>query len=47
MRLGMRLQRMRVRQRIVVSMALCLVSVAEDKRFELLSGCPQYAFQVC
>jgi hypothetical protein len=21
--------------------------VAEDKRFELLRGCPQHAFQVC
>ena len=25
----------------------CLVSVAEDKRFELLRGCPQHAFQAC
>lgn len=23
------------------------VSVAEDKRFELLRGCPQHAFQAC
>jgi hypothetical protein len=23
------------------------VSVAEDRRFELLRGCPQHAFQVC
>jgi hypothetical protein len=26
---------------------LCLVSVAEDKRFELLRACTQHAFQVC
>ena len=26
---------------------LSLVRVAEDKRFELLRGCPQHAFQVC
>ncbi len=24
-----------------------LISVAEDKRFELLRGCPQHAFQAC
>ncbi len=24
-----------------------LVSLAEDKRFELLRGCPQHAFQAC
>jgi len=27
--------------------AFALVRVAEDKRFELLKGCPQHAFQVC
>ena len=27
--------------------ASCLVSVAEDRRFELLRGCPQHAFQQC
>jgi len=25
----------------------CLVRVAEDRRFELLRGCPQHAFQAC
>jgi hypothetical protein len=25
----------------------CLLSVAEDRRFELLRGCPQHAFQAC
>ena len=24
-----------------------LVRVAEDRRFELLRGCPQHAFQAC
>jgi hypothetical protein len=24
-----------------------LLSVAEDRRFELLRGCPQHAFQAC
>jgi hypothetical protein len=28
-------------------LASSLVSVAEDKRFELLRGCPQHAFQAC
>jgi hypothetical protein len=27
--------------------AFCLFTMAEDKRFELLRGCPQHAFQVC
>jgi hypothetical protein len=24
-----------------------LVTMAEDRRFELLRGCPQHAFQAC
>jgi hypothetical protein len=33
--------------RVPGTAASYLVSVAEDRRFELLSGCPQHAFQVC
>lgn len=28
-------------------MAFWLMMMAEDKRFELLRGCPQHAFQAC
>jgi hypothetical protein len=31
----------------VAEFAAPQVSLAEDKRFELLRGCPQHAFQAC
>ena len=34
-------------QRANMIRAWSQVSVAEDKRFELLRGCPQHAFQQC
>jgi hypothetical protein len=35
--------------RTVLMIAWCIAwsEVAEDRRFELLRGCPQHAFQVC
>src|SRR6516164_7496127 len=31
----------------MTDLTYCLVRVAEGRRFELLRGCPQHAFQVC
>jgi hypothetical protein len=31
----------------MIARVFCLVTMAEDRRFELLRGCPQHAFQAC
>jgi hypothetical protein len=47
MRLRMRLGNMLCPETYRDELTSPLVSVAEDKRFELLRGCPQHAFQAC
>ena len=43
----MRLSDLELVRDTVSEIASPQVSVAEDKRFELLRGCPQHAFQAC
>src|SRR5262249_17946974 len=46
-RLQMRLRSLPGRTVLMIGVVYCLVNVAEDRRFELLRGCPQHAFQAC